>query len=135
MARRLSSSPTGPATTSGRPTSDTSGGLVHPEDRARDDHALDLARPLVDLRDLRVAGAFLLLVVQAVATDWCSVDPDVVRAGRVGAELLPVVRHTQVTGVEGGRAKTARAGSGCVGSREDEERPGVAPVRDPLLRA
>src|SRR5262249_52333182 len=53
-ARRRSSSRTAPATTSGRRTSGTSGGLVHAENLARDDDPLDLARPFVNLRDLRV---------------------------------------------------------------------------------
>src|SRR5581483_8120496 len=54
---------------------------------------------------------------------------------RVQPELLLVARHAHVVGVEDERAHAARARRVEVGAREGEERPGVAAVRDPLLRA
>src|SRR5439155_17390146 len=56
------------------PMSGTSGGRLQAEDRARDDDALDLARPFVDLGDLRVAvvaldGELLRVAVAAENLD------------------------------------------------------------------
>ena len=83
----------------------------------------------------RDAEALALLVQQPVAADERALDHDVVRHRRVEAELLLVARDAHVLGVEDERADAARARRLRVGAREEQERAGVAAVRDPLLRA
>ena len=79
--------------------------------------------------------AAVLLAEQAVATDAGVVEADVGRRGRVEAELLLLARDLDVAAVDEEGADAARPLRGRVGAGEDEERAGVAAVRDPLLRA
>jgi hypothetical protein len=83
----------------------------------------------------RDAKAVVLLVQQAVAADDGTLDHDVVRRRRIEPELLLVASHPHVLRVEHECADAARPRGALVGAREDQERPRVTSIRDPLLCA
>ena len=77
----------------------------------------------------------VLLVQQAVSLDVRAFDHDVVRHRGVESELLLVASDADVLRVEDERTDPACSRRVLVGARKEQERPGVAAVRDPLLRA
>ena len=80
------------------------------------------------------AETAVLLVEQPVSTDPRALDDDVVRRGRVEAELLLVPGHTHVFRVEDERAHTPGPCDLGIGACKQDERPRVPAVRNPLLR-
>ncbi len=104
-------------------------GLGDPERLRRDADA-----PAVE-RSHRHPETTVLVVKQPVSTDPRALDDDVARHGGVEPELFLVTGHAHVFRVEDERAHAARPGDLGIGAREQDERPRVASVRDPLLRA
>ena len=72
---------------------------------------------------------------EPVLSHECLVEADIGGRGRVEAELLLLARHLDVGAVDDERADTPRPRRRRVRAGEDDERAGVAAVRDPLLRA
>ncbi len=72
---------------------------------------------------------------QPVTPDEDVLEADVRGRGGVEAELLLLAGHLDLAAVEEEGADAARSGLVRVGAGEDEERAGVAAVRDPLLGA
>jgi hypothetical protein len=108
---------------------DVVGGLRDPE-RLRCD-----PDPAAVERRHRNVEALALVVQQPVPTHLDALDDDVVRHRRVEAELLLLPRDPDVVGVEHERRHALRARRRLIATGEEQERRGVCPVRDPLLRA
>ena len=78
--------------------------------------------------------ALVFLVQQPIPRDLSTLDDDVVRHRRIEAELLLVTGDTHVLLIEHERADPARARGLGISAREQQERPGMPAVRDPLFR-
>ena len=108
---------------------DVVGGLGDPERLGGDPD------PAAVERRHRDREALALLVQKPVAGRPGALDHEIDGRRRVEAELLLLARHPHVLGVEEERRDAARSLDLGLAAGEDEERAGVAAVRDPLLRA